>query len=237
MNRVGKYVQRAFEAYDRREWDDLLLQLCPCIDFAAGHEYGQAGRTSFRRFVDDNFYLASSVGLGPRIDNFAVSIRVKGLFNQQAERELYKARIEEEAWILEENASKPLRDAHAEIEKQRQSRRHREEAEGVICVPFGHIVYHCLRCELLHKPGSAAQIEFVEERVIDNTDYNLKLPIGLLYGYILAAMTSPVFLEETHRLEQTMQWHGLVASTRLSWLWGRREKLVELIDANKALLK
>ncbi len=233
MNRVGQYISRALRAYYAGDWDDLLLQLCPCIDAAASLEYGGGGRSSFRRFVDDNFYIASVAGLGPEIRNFSVAVRVRGIFDEQVVQELSKVSYVQEKWEIEPSDSPTLVKIKQDAEESRQKSMRDMSDAGAMCVPFGHILYHCLRCELLHRPNAPEVISFHRKRVIDNQDYNLTLPISLLWGYILAVVISPAFVDERHVLDETIVWNSLGACSRLDWLWGRRESFDYLISMNR----
>ena len=91
MDRAGPYFERAIRAYHNRDWDDLLLQLCPCIEAAAAHELGNKGRSSFRKYVDNNLKYALYVLGGPSFSNLSIAIRAKGYFDERAVRELEKA--------------------------------------------------------------------------------------------------------------------------------------------------
>ena len=236
MNRVGQYISRALRAYETREWDDLLLQLCPCIDAASSFEYGTNGRSSFRRFVDDNFYIASMAGFGPEIQSFSVTIRVRDVFDDRVVSELSKVQHLPEEWSIEGNDHPALVKAKKEAELSRQKLLADLDKAGAMCVPFGHILYHCLRCELLHKPNAPEVISFHDERVVDNNNFKLALPIGILWGFILATVLSPAFADETYELDETIFWNGFGGHSRFSWLWGQRQAFKNLVKLNRQAL-
>ena len=233
MNRIGKYIKRALKAYENRDVDDLLIQLSPCIDGVSAKEYGKSSRTSFRDFVAHNLPIASYLGLRTRIEDLNIAVKVDGVFSQNAVSQLRKVAVKptlpkvpstmpEYARKLAEKSKLDLTEFHT-----------KREAAGYLTVPFGHILYHCLRCELLHTPNMPESIEFVEEPAMSANDI-LKIPIHLLYGYIIATVASPSLRGVDFNLEESIYWDGINACTRISWLWGNRPQLAELIQLNES---
>ncbi|HCT46514.1 MAG TPA: hypothetical protein DF699_15020 [Phycisphaerales bacterium] len=158
----------------------------------------------------------------------SLAVRAKGFFNEQAVRDLEKAHQPQSLHpitdALPSHVAEIFRKKNEVIAQQEQAR----VDNGIYCVPFGHIMYHCLRCEFLHGPGSSGIIDFHEHNTIDNTDYKLKLPIHILYGYTLLTLASPVFKGETHSFNLHIEWPHLGANTKLDWLWGKRGTLINL---------
>jgi hypothetical protein len=233
MNRSVDYFERAFRAYHHGDWVDLLLQLCPCIEAAAEHEYGHAGRTSFRKFVDDNLSKAMHLSGAPAIGKIYISIRTKNAFGREAIKALAKADISQPEHRIDDTTPAYLREI-LESENQRiRSEKIRHKEEGIYCVPIGHIMYHCLRCEYLHKPGSSGAIEFHDQSSIDNTNHEIKLPLRLLYGYILVTISSPAFIGRLDTCALTINWSQIKAESKICWIPGNRDNLMKLAELNQ----
>lgn len=55
--------------------DDALLQLCPAIDATAKAEFGISGRSSYKRFIGENFELITRLAFGgPAISNLFLGV-------------------------------------------------------------------------------------------------------------------------------------------------------------------
>ncbi len=228
MNRVGQYIERAIRAYHNREWDDLLLQLCPCIEVAAAYELGSKGRSSFKEYININLKHAMSFSGAPSTSNLFITVRAKGYFNERAVYELKKAHRPLKLHTINASMSDHTKSMRKERNRKIIELEEEHAENGMYCVSIGHIMYHCLRCEYLHNPGSTGAIEFHEPYSIDTTENKLKLPIRLLYGYILTTLSSPAFAGEKHKFDSYLNWNNLGAVSKLDWLWGNREALIDL---------
>lgn len=107
------------------------------------------------------------------------------------------------------------------------------EPDGTFTIQ--QILYHAVRCGLLHESHLPAGLEFVEEQVIkvgggDPNEPLLVLPAGIVYGLIVGVVAAPVNaglkIEERFGLNIP----GLTPLA-INRLWGKKADILKLLDA------
>lgn len=96
---------------------------------------------------------------------------------------------------------------------------------------FQDIVYHLVRCSLMHGQQIPQNITFIPEKRIECNHGDIKLPAPLIYGFIIAVVCSPANAHEQSHKEQWFNIGDFHMPT--SKLWGRRAEMLWLLDAEK----
>lgn len=92
---------------------------------------------------------------------------------------------------------------------------------------IGDVLYHAVRCGLLHEAKLPSTLHFVDQRIYSIQDGHLYLPASFVNGLIASVVVSPVNAHET-----APDSYGIVvegSSTPLAELWGRKDRLVNLM--------
>lgn len=92
-----------------------------------------------------------------------------------------------------------------------------------------HILYHAVRCGLVHEPEPPNNIKFVNEPVISNENGVWFLPASLVYGLIIAVVASPANKDEICPQEHVMNIAGMMIP--IARLWGRRVEIEWFLEA------
>jgi len=90
------------------------------------------------------------------------------------------------------------------------------------------ILYHAVRCGLLHKANLPLNLKFTNEGMIKVENDLLILPASLVYGLITAVVSSPVNCKESIPLNYGMNIRN--HSVPLNELWGKGEKVSEILS-------
>lgn len=95
------------------------------------------------------------------------------------------------------------------------------------------ILYHAVRCGLLHEATLPSNLKFVEESIVKVEDGLLVLPASLVNGLIVAVVVAPVNKDESlpERYGITVGGHQIPANK----LWGKKDKLLDLYAAMDAI--
>jgi len=71
---IGSRVADAFDHLEKDDPDGAMFAICAAIEATAAKEYGQGGRSTYKKFVHDNLRVITRVGLGIYIHNLNVAI-------------------------------------------------------------------------------------------------------------------------------------------------------------------
>jgi hypothetical protein len=80
------------------------------------------------------------------------------------------------------------------------------------------IIYHIIRCGLIHQCEIDKQIEFAEETLVGDFDGKFRIPANIVYGLIMA-----VVLDESNKNESLDKSYFIKINDRdydLNTLWG-----------------
>jgi hypothetical protein len=106
------------------------------------------------------------------------------------------------------------------------------DAKGLVSIQ--DIFYHVVRCGLFHETEIPAHLKFHEENSVVVKDGKLFLPQSLIYGLLVAVITSPVNSAEKATKEAQVNLGGSFPIP-LSCLWGRRSEMLWLLGVNKEI--
>jgi len=98
---------------------------------------------------------------------------------------------------------------------------------------FEQIMYHVVRCGLLHAAELPSDLKFTNEGVIKVKDNSLILPASLIFGLIVAVVVSPTNAGESIGDSYTLNFRD--NHQKLNELWGNKLELETLMaDPNVA---
>jgi len=108
----------------------------------------------------------------------------------------------------------------------------RPSADGLCSLE--QIMYHVVRCGLLHDAKLAHDLQFVWDNTIrvDPETNSLVLPASLIYGLLVAVVVSPANARETAKGSYRLEFCG--CSIALDRLWGKKAELFDLIADESA---
>lgn len=107
----------------------------------------------------------------------------------------------------------------------------KRDAKGTASIE--DILYHVVRCGLYHQAALPKELQFTDQVQIHMKDGRLLLPSSLINGLIVAVVVSPANRGELCSELSTLNLGAAILP--LNKLWGRREELLWLLDAIKAL--
>jgi hypothetical protein len=174
---IGKRIAEAAEKSAQGDPESALISVCIAIDATSAKLYGKSGRSSYKKFVHDNFALITKVAFG----NLTIG-------------------------ALRIGYAHPDIDAHP---------------DGLCSIE--EIIYHVVRCGLLHTAELHSSIRFTKELRFVAKDGILTLPSSFVVGLIVAVVACPVNSRETSPLACSLT---LAKTERsLNELWGKRDGL------------
>jgi hypothetical protein len=92
-------------------------------------------------------------------------------------------------------------------------------------VSIEQVLYHVVRCGLLHSASLPTELRFENRNVIivDPDTNTLVLPSSLILGLLIAVVSSPV--NASQRADDTCAFHWRGNEIKLNALWGNRSEL------------
>ena len=107
-------------------------------------------------------------------------------------------------------------------------RRLDKHAPGIAVRTMPEMLYDVVRCTALHEAGLPDNLRFAAEPVIQTgDDGELVLPIDVIYGLLIAVVTSPKNANEKAEGDPVFSFGG--KSIQVNDLWGERAKVVAFI--------
>ncbi len=88
------------------------------------------------------------------------------------------------------------------------------------------ILYHVVRCGLLHKAALPSDLKFIDKGMISVKNNSLVLPVGFIYGLLATVVVSPSNKNQRTSSNSIFNIHGSKIS--LNELWGNKKKLLRL---------
>ncbi len=104
------------------------------------------------------------------------------------------------------------------------------DAEG--CCSLEQILYHVVRCGLLHNAGLPKTLRFGPPGIISLQGGNLVLSSELIYGMVAAVIAAPENAELTALDRYVLSIDG--QTRRINDLWGKKETFFELFKPDTA---
>lgn len=101
-----------------------------------------------------------------------------------------------------------------------------KNAKGL--VPIEDIIYHAIRCGLIHECEVDRRLEFVEGTFIGDFNGKFRLPAHVIFGLILAAVLSEPNSKETLAIDYTFDFRG--KHYELNNLWGKKNQIIQDIE-------
>ncbi len=95
------------------------------------------------------------------------------------------------------------------------------------------VLYHVVRCGLLHSAELPSTLKFVDEKIIRVENDLLILPASLIYGLIAAVVVCPKNTDQTIPDNYRLSVRGF--QIKLNDLWGKKTELENLFVAMEAI--
>lgn len=95
--------------------------------------------------------------------------------------------------------------------------------------PIEDVIYHAIRCGLVHDASIPANLELTPERIFSITPQKLVIPESLVDGLAMACLVSPANRDVKLSESRTIQIRGVPMSANK--FAGRRAEIVWLLDA------
>jgi hypothetical protein len=95
-------------------------------------------------------------------------------------------------------------------------------------VSMEEILYHTLRCGLVHECEIDNRIEFVEATFIGDYNNKFRMPANLIFGLVLSVVLSESNVGETLSKNYSIKSNG--KNYNLNTLWGERAKILREIS-------
>ena len=99
----------------------------------------------------------------------------------------------------------------------------KRDSEGFVSIE--EILYHTLRCGLVHECEIDKRIEFIDRTVVGNFNGQLRMPATLVFGLIFAVILSESNVNETLSKNYWVNLNG--KDYDLEELWGRGTKILD----------
>jgi len=110
-------------------------------------------------------------------------------------------------------------------------RRLDSKAAGISVRTMPEMLYDVVRCTAVHEAGLPENLRFTKKSVIQTgLDGELVLPIDVIYGLLIAIVTSPKNADEQVEGDPVFSFGG--KSIRVNELWGERGKIDAFIGIN-----
>jgi hypothetical protein len=107
-------------------------------------------------------------------------------------------------------------------------RRLDSRAAGIDVRTMPEMLYDVVRCTAVHEAGLPENLRFTKQSVIQTgLDGELVLPIDVIYGLLIAIVTSPKNADEQVEGDPVFSFGG--KSIRVNELWGERDKIEAFI--------
>lgn len=95
-------------------------------------------------------------------------------------------------------------------------------------VSFQELMYHVVRCGLMHDTKIPDTLRFVDKNDIRMSDGELELPKSLIYGLLVSVIVAPSNGDEQCVKEAQLNFDRFPIP--VAKLWGRRQELLWLLD-------
>ena len=107
-------------------------------------------------------------------------------------------------------------------------RRLDSRSPGIDVRTMPEMLYDVVRCTAVHEAGLPKNLRFTKQSIIQTgLDGELVLPVDVIYGLLIAIVTSPKNADEQVEGEPVFSFGG--KSIRVNELWGERDKIEEFI--------
>ena len=89
---------------------------------------------------------------------------------------------------------------------------------------FSVILYHAVRCSLLHEAEMPSSVRFQDDQIIDIGEEVLTLPRSLIWGVCMAVVLDPHNADEYCKLTNAIRLAGLGVELPIDCFWGALDK-------------
>lgn len=107
-------------------------------------------------------------------------------------------------------------------------RRLDSRSPGIEVRTMPEMLYDVIRCTAVHEAGLPPNLRFTEQPVIElGLDGELLLPADLIYGLVIAVVSSPTNVDEKAEGDPVFSFGG--KSVRINELWGNHAKVTSFL--------